>query len=109
QDQPWREPAPVDAEVRHLPPALRLLAVRPGPGRAALRDRTLQDGDHPALRPLLAVRGVRPGGAGGRPVRGTLLLPLPLSARGRPGHPRPAAHLQLAAALPRLRQSLSAL
>src|SRR5690606_22755855 len=56
-----------------------------------------------------ALRGVRGRAAGDRAFHRAVLLPLHVSARGRPRHPRPHPHVRLAQALQRLRQSLPAL
>ena len=100
-----RQPAPVGPEVHHLRAAVRLRAVRPGAGRAAGRGRALQDRHHPALRARLALRAVRRAAAGRGALHRTLLLPLPVPAGRGAGDSRAPAHLQLAQALSRLRQS----
>ena len=80
-----------------------------GDGRAGRGSGAVQDRDHPALRARLAVRAVRGRDDRVEPVRGTRLLPLPVSARRRAGDPGAAAAVRLAAPLPRVRQSLPAL
>ena len=101
--------AALAVEVHDLPAAVRAVALFPGAGRAAGRDRALQDRDHPEVRPRVALPGLCPDRAGRRAVHRALLLPLPLSARCRPGDPGPAAHVRVAAPLPRMRRALPAL
>ena len=77
--------------------------------RAAGRGRAVQDGDHPALHPRLAVRALRGRPAGGGPVHRALLLPLPVPAGRGARHSRPDADVRLAEALARVRLALPAL
>ena len=96
-------------QIHHLPGAVRRLAQRARHRRERRRGRAVQDRDHPALRARLAVRPLRRRDPGGELDCGAVLLPLSLSARRRARDPGAAAHVRLAAALPRMRQPVPAL
>src|SRR5215208_7025153 len=101
--------AAVAGQVHHLSRPFRVVPVLGRTHRGARGGGALQDGDHPQIRPRMAICGLCPNAARGRPVHRALLLPLPLPSRRGARHPGPNTDVRVAQALAGLRIAVPAL